>query len=98
MIALQDAFLDTDADRRQGAHCRFPARYQFLVEWGALPEAPRGACPELDAWRARIGEFELTLIFPEASLGNPASMFRHTLLRFDLIDGEENPTGEPLLG
>ncbi len=98
LIATRAALLDPDSSAAQRARCRFPARYQFLVERGLLPDAPRGDCPELDAWRAQIGAFELTLVFPDAFLGNPASMFGHTLLRFDPLDRSGALRDESLLG
>lgn len=98
LIATRDAFVDADPDRARQARCRFPARFQFLIERGVLPDTPRGICPELDDWRRQIGEIELTLIFPEAFLGNPASMFGHTLLRFDRIEPAQIDSDEPLLG
>ena len=96
--ATQVAFLGDDDDLIQEARCRFPARYQFMVERGVIPDEPRGACPELERWRAQIGEFQLTVVFPEAFLGNPASMFGHTLLRFDPASDNLNPTPSELLG
>jgi Domain of unknown function (DUF4105) len=45
---------------------------------------PVQTCRELDTWRATIGPVRgVSLIFPEAYLNNPASMFGHTLLRID---------------
>ena len=98
LVATREAFLGPDPIAAQQARCRFPARYQFLIEQGLLPNASRGLCPDLDAWRARIGEVKLTLIFPDAFLGNPASMFGHTLLRFDPVDHEIAGADESLLG
>jgi len=95
--ATLEAFRARDPDRARGARCRFPARHRFLAKRG-LVDGERGDCPELDAWRARIGEFELTLVFPEAFLGNPASMFGHTLLRFDPVEGIGGERGNELLG
>jgi len=98
--ATLEAFLAPDPEPRQAARCRFPARYRLLAERGLAP-LDRGPCAELDAWREQIGEFGLTLIFPESFLGNPASMFGHTLLRFDPSDansGGSDPPGESLLG
>lgn len=98
--ATLNAFLNPDRARAQLERCRFPARHQFLVERGVLLE-PRGECPELDGWRDRIGDVELTIIFPEAFLGNPASMFGHTLLRFDPVSSaptERTPPPDTLLG
>ena len=98
LIATRAAFLDPNPEAAQRARCRFPARYQLLVERGLVPDAPRGDCPELDAWRAQIGAFEMTLVFPDAFLGNPASMFGHTLLRFDPLGRDGKARDESLLG
>ncbi len=89
LVAALAAFEAADPPAAQAARCRFPARFAFLKEQGRT-RAERGPCPELDAWREIIGDVELTLVFPEAFLGNPASMFGHTLLRFDpkAQDGE----------
>ncbi|MCC3751588.1 MAG: DUF4105 domain-containing protein [Halorhodospira halophila] len=73
------------------AACRFPARRQLLVE--ALGLEARGYplpdpdCAAYEAWRERIATERVMLIFADAYMGNPASMFGHTLLR---LDGEED--------
>ena len=41
-------------------------------------------------WREGIGGAAVSLIFPEAFLNSPASMFGHTLLRIDAT-AEESP-------
>jgi len=97
LVATLEAFRASDPERARDARCRFPARHRFLSEKG-LVDGERGACAELDAWRSGIGEFELTLVFPEAFLGNPASMFGHTLLRFDPVGGSDGQQGSELLG
>lgn len=84
-------------DAARAARCRFPARHRFLARRDLVP-GTRGACPELDAWRERIGPVRLTLVFPEAFLGNPSSMFGHTLLRFDPEGLDPDVPGEALLG
>ena len=76
------------ARARLGLHpqCAFPARLAWLREaLGAQADAlPRLPCPELAAWRADLGPVAgVSLIFPEAYMNNPASMFGHTLLRLD---------------
>ena len=43
-------------------------------------------CPALDEWRKGLAPRGITLIFPEAFMNNPASMFGHTLLRLDVAD------------
>ncbi|MAG33380.1 MAG: hypothetical protein CL908_21095 [Deltaproteobacteria bacterium] len=95
--ATVQAFDQPDPDRARTARCRFPARHEFLARHGRV-SSERGPCPELDSWRAEIGNVRLTLVFPEAFLGNPASMFGHTLLRFDPVDWTADASGKPLLG
>lgn len=80
-----------DAAGHQHPQCAFAARYRWLgsrldFDPRLLPEQP---CPELDAWLATIDATSVTLIFPTAYLNNPASMFGHTLLRFDRPDQTE---------
>jgi len=96
LVATLAAFLNDDPAIAQRARCRFPARLAWLAEQG-LVDAPRGRCPELKTWLDQIGTVRPTLIFPEAFLGNPASMFGHTLLRFDPVD-QAREGGGPLLG
>ena len=71
------------ADRHP--QCAFVARYRWLksqldFDSSRLPEQ---ACDGFDSWLATIDASSATLIFPAAYLNNPASMFGHTLLRFD---------------
>ena len=96
LLATLAAFESAETAAAQNARCAFPARFAFLKEHRATT-VERGPCPELDAWREIIGEVNLTVVFPEAFLGNPASMFGHTLLRFDPV-ATANETGEALLG
>jgi len=67
------------------AQCTFPARYAWLDErLGFDPQRlPRQPCPRFEAWRARLDPQSVTLIYASYFLNNPASMFGHTLLRFD---------------
>ena len=97
LLATRDAMRQADRTRAQAARCRFPARHRFLAERGLLSRE-RGPCPRLEDWRDTIGDVELTLVFPEAFLGNPSSMFGHTLLRFDPITAGADDSGEDLLG
>ncbi len=73
------------------AACRYPARRRFLAEQigfdhGAAPP-PRPACRDYEAWRQRVDAQRVVLIFADAYMGNPASMFGHTLLRLDAQGG-----------
>jgi hypothetical protein len=65
--------------------CTFPARYRWLGEQlGFDPERlPRQDCPLYEQWRRRTEGDSVTLIFSSYFFNNPASMFGHTLLRFN---------------
>ena len=72
----------------QHPQCRFVARYRWLAERlsfdpSRLPPVP---CPRFEAWFASFTPERLTLVFPEAFMNNPASMFGHTLLRVDATE------------
>ncbi len=85
------SLLEPTASGDDAIHCRFPARARWLArELGLPPERLAGApCPALDEWRERLRPRGMTLIFPEAFMNNPASMFGHTLLRLDVADPNE---------
>ncbi len=81
-------FAPADAIARVGQHpqCAFPARYAWLASEldFAAAQLVHEPCRELATWRATIGRAAgVSLIFPEAYMNNPASMFGHTLLRID---------------
>ncbi len=83
-------FAPEDATARLGAHpqCAFPARRAWLdraLRFDRTRLAWR-ACPELDEWRETIGARGITLVFAEAFMNNPSSMFGHTLVRLDVGD------------
>lgn len=69
----------------QSIRCRFPARSQWLMtQLQIQPEQlPAVQCPELDDWFGKIKPYKATLIYATDFMGNPSSMFGHTLLRID---------------
>jgi hypothetical protein len=82
---------DVTVRGREHPQCVYVARYGWLRQQlhfdpQRLLEQP---CPKFDAWRAAIHPTSVTLIFPEAYMNNPSSMFGHTLLRFDAEDTGE---------
>lgn len=90
---LRAFFAPADASARGREHpqCVFVARYRWLrralaFDAARLPEQP---CPKFEAWRAAIAPVSATLVFPEAYMNNPSSMFGHTLLRLDAEEGGE---------
>jgi hypothetical protein len=70
--------------------CRFPARYQWLLDQHAIAADKRASCSELDEWLSRMNADSVTLIFPAAYMNSPSSMFGHTFLRIDQKDQNEN--------
>ncbi|MBI1398218.1 MAG: DUF4105 domain-containing protein [Betaproteobacteria bacterium] len=79
-------FSDTpETDTQQNPQCRFVARYHWLkarldFDPARLPERP---CRRFLRWRGEIDPVSVTLVFPAAYINSPASMYGHTLLRFD---------------
>lgn len=71
--------------------CRFPARSQFLIQALNIPEQELGKaeCTELKEWLGQIKPYKATLIYATDFMGNPSSMFGHTLLRLDPKDQAE---------
>ncbi len=71
--------------RDEPAQCQFIARYRWLktrldFDPARLPEQD---CPRFRDWYQALGVGAVTLVFPDAYLNSPASMFGHTLLRLD---------------
>lgn len=75
----------------QSVRCRFPARSQWLMQQLhiAEPQLPAVTCPELEDWIGQIKPYKATLIYATDFMGNPSSMFGHTLLRLDGKDQKQ---------
>ncbi len=90
LLATLAAFFrpaETDLEK-QHVQCRFVARYHWLKEKLSFDSArlPEQACPRYDEWKKGIAPYGLSLVFASFYVNNPASMFGHTMLRF-----EQNP-------
>ena len=83
--------LQDPAPGDEAIHCRFPARTRWLAEQLDVPleQLAPAPCPELDIWHSQLAPHGITLIFAEAFMNNPASMFGHTLLRLDVADPDD---------
>lgn len=89
--ATLDRFFDPpvepseDDPTAQHPQCRWRARYEWLSV--ALDVDPERlvpvACDRYQEWRERLDVASVTLVYADAYLGNPASMFGHTFLRLD---------------
>lgn len=65
--------------------CVFPARAIYLRKRGLLP-ARTFACPAFDAWMFDAPPESISIILATGYLGNPASYYGHTLLKFNSLD------------
>ncbi|TKA93110.1 DUF4105 domain-containing protein [Halopseudomonas bauzanensis] len=72
--------------------CRFPSRTRWLRQQLPLEDLPIVECAEFAAWYADIDPHTTVLVFPDAYLNSPSSMFGHTLLRIDSAANEGSGT------
>ncbi|MBF0279932.1 MAG: DUF4105 domain-containing protein [SAR324 cluster bacterium] len=72
---------------RGNAHgiCRFPARFQWLNQELKFESKhlPPVNCKSYQAWRQLIKAQSVSLVFASSYMGNPASVFGHTFLKFN---------------
>lgn len=75
------------------AQCRFPARFAWLKD--ALPDHARAIrpvdCPAFNTWTRGGTVSSLSVVFATGYLGNPASYYGHTLLKFNFA-GPDAPS------
>lgn len=87
LVATLASFFDSAAVVADGepAQCAFPARYSWLKKQLQFDPTrlPEQRCADFQEWMDAIAPRAVTLVFPEAYMNNPASMFGHTLLRID---------------
>lgn len=62
--------------------CLFPARYQYLQKQG-LVKADYPKCEEYQQFVKDLHPAGVTLLFTDAYMNNPSSLFGHTLVRID---------------
>lgn len=74
-----DLFNSTDYVRM----CYFPARYLTLQKQGLIKHNYDIACDEFEEFKNDLSPRGITLLFTDAYMNNPSSLFGHTLLRVD---------------
>ena len=86
---IQALFQQTE--NNQSIRCKFPARSRWLIEQLQIPtqQLPNVNCDEFDTWINQIKPYKATLIYATDFMGNPSSMFGHTLLRLDPKDQKQ---------
>ncbi|MCU4424184.1 DUF4105 domain-containing protein [Acinetobacter sp. WU_MDCI_Abxb74] len=79
------------AQDNQSIRCKFPARSQWLIQKVGIQEneLPQVKCSEFENWIGQIKPHKATLIYATDFMGNPSSMFGHTLLRLDPKDQQQ---------
>lgn len=84
LSATLDAMRAPEPDNvNEHAQCRFPARHLWLRSEGALDGVPRLECPDFEGWMFDGPPQSLSIVFATGYLGNPASYYGHTLLKFN---------------
>jgi len=76
------------ADPDTHAQCRFPARYQWLRSKGFVSGVESVSCPAFEGWVYGRETDSVSIVFATGYLGNPASYYGHTLLKFNAADQE----------
>lgn len=73
-------------------YCTYPARAHWLKSQLSLTDDrfDDASCAEFSDWLSKIKPAGLTLVFPDAYINNPSSMFGHTLLRIDQPAGQDD--------
>ncbi len=86
---IQALFGSTEPN--QSIRCKFPARSSWLMQQLDISEQqlPEVSCPDFDQWIAEVKPYQATLIYATDFMGNPSSMFGHTLLRLDPKDQQQ---------
>ncbi len=66
--------------------CLFPARYRYLKEQGLI-QTSFPECSEYKQFKKDLNPAGITLLYTDAYMSNPSSLFGHTLLRIDIPEG-----------
>lgn len=82
--ATLNAFaLEPGNDPDAHAQCRFPARFIWTRQLLGLKAPAALECAAFTEWNRRNGIDSLSLVYATGYLGNPASFYGHTLLKFN---------------
>ncbi len=86
--ATIEAFLEDAPAGDDHAICRFPARFGWLTARLGVDPArfPQPECRAYGEFRKLVDPRSAVLVFPVGFSNSPATMFGHTLLRFDGAD------------
>lgn len=79
------SFFQEPLDQDNHPICKFPARYRWLKDKLGIDETllPQLQCNKFEDTLSKVNPKSAVLVFPDAFMNSPASMFGHTLLRID---------------
>ncbi|MEN7343765.1 MAG: DUF4105 domain-containing protein [Pseudomonadota bacterium] len=82
--ATLDAFrkAEVGAPTTDDPRCRFPARHLWLSQQNLI-DSPMPTCRDFDNWVHGANTQSISIVFATGYLGNPASFYGHTLLKFN---------------
>lgn len=76
------ATIDLFNSDKDDKKCYFPARYRFLLNHH-INVKPFPKCPEYEKFKADLAPRGITLLYTDAYMNNPSSLFGHVLFRID---------------
>lgn len=82
---IRGVFKEQGLDKDSHPQCRFPARYLWLdkvLNFDQL-SIPKAKCEAYDKWAIGGNVDSISLLYATGYLGNPASYYGHTLLKFN---------------
>ncbi|UTW10650.1 Lnb N-terminal periplasmic domain-containing protein [Marinobacterium rhizophilum] len=74
---------NSGAEDDNHAQCRFPARFIWIQSLPGLGDIGAVECPAFSAWNRSNRIDSISLVYATGFLGNPASFYGHTLLKFN---------------
>ena len=83
LLATVKAFENSTEKGDKHPVCRYPARYIFLKKKIKIKLKTVPVCKELEEFIKEVNPYSLSIIFSDAYINSPASMYGHTFLRID---------------
>jgi hypothetical protein len=81
--ATLESLYDTSYVDDNASQCRFPARTRWLKAQLNLEDLPEVTCKAYETLYEKIDPHSVTLVFADAHINSPGSMFGHTFLRIN---------------
>ncbi len=79
-------FDNQTGDETRKKQCLFPARWQYLKKQNLI-QSSFPDCDEYEQFKKDLNPAGVTLLYTDAYMNNPSSLFGHTLMRIDIPEG-----------